>query len=339
MKILHFKENPTVAFLRSEVLAARQETESLKRQLQHSSLSSSSLDEGAAASGISMIGESVDTNKYHQRLKEAFKQRINLFRDCCYQLTGYMITLSTEREVGRRRKRRPTPTHPPIHKRKRRIYPPTHPPTQFPQVTLRSMYTLNPTPPSPSPHPPTHFQPTAPHPNRLVLLYLPITHPPTHLPTQFPQVTLRSMYAESHDDFLLFQWKGETLEMLETTFTKEKLGKVSPTHPPTHPPTWLNSTRHPPTHPPQTLLDPFRRYNSLPLFLAGIAPSPTHPPTHPPQTLLDILRRYNYLPLFFHPPTHPPTRIFLIRFVAATLSLSSWQASPRSCLNEALCIR
>ncbi|KAM3567435.1 hypothetical protein VYU27_010420, partial [Nannochloropsis oceanica] len=155
-----------------QVAALQQQQQQLQQQQQqHMSMSSASSlggDEsgggggggGGGGLGVSMmmVGETVDSSKYHQRLKEAFKQRINLFRDCCYQLTGYMITLSTDRE--------------------------------------------------------------------------------------FPQVTLRSMYAESQEDCLLFQWRGETLEMLETAFTKHKLRA--------------------------SLLDTLRRYNSLPLFLAGI---------------------------------------------------------------------
>lgn len=41
----------------------------------------------------------VDRNVYGQRLREMFQQRVNLFRDAVYQLTGYMATLKTEREV------------------------------------------------------------------------------------------------------------------------------------------------------------------------------------------------------------------------------------------------
>jgi len=94
------------------------------------------------------------------------------------------------------------------------------------------------------------------------------------------------MYAESHEDFLLFQWRGETLEMLETAFTRNKLGTVRPPSfppPPFLPPfssslvTFINSPTFlpalPPSLPPsllQALLDTLRRYNSLPLFLAGI---------------------------------------------------------------------
>jgi mitotic spindle assembly checkpoint protein MAD1 len=38
------------------------------------------------------------------------------------------------------------------------------------------------------------------------------------------RLRLRSMYAEDPDDSLLFQWKGETLELMETPFA----GKLNP---------------------------------------------------------------------------------------------------------------
>ena len=69
-------------------------------------------------------------------------------------------------------------THPPPH-------PPTqgdlHPDTNY-TYALAALYI----PPPLSPHPPTHIQPTAPRSNRLLLLYLPITHPSIHPPTHPP---------------------------------------------------------------------------------------------------------------------------------------------------------
>lgn len=41
----------------------------------------------------------VDKNVYGQRLREMFQERVRLFRDAVYQLTGFMATLKTEREV------------------------------------------------------------------------------------------------------------------------------------------------------------------------------------------------------------------------------------------------
>ena len=58
-----------------------------------------------------------------------------------------------------------------------------------------------------------------------------------------PRLRLRSMYAESPEDSLLFQWRGEALELMQTPFA-EKLD--------------------------HRMLEHLRRCNSVPCFLSNI---------------------------------------------------------------------
>lgn len=57
-------------------------------------LATSAVDATAAA------GEGIDTSKLHQRLKEAFKERVTAFREAVYLLTGYKVDLLPGSESG-----------------------------------------------------------------------------------------------------------------------------------------------------------------------------------------------------------------------------------------------
>lgn len=44
--------------------------------------------------------DGIDTSKLHQRLKEAFKERVTAFREAVYLLTGYKVDLLPGSEGG-----------------------------------------------------------------------------------------------------------------------------------------------------------------------------------------------------------------------------------------------
>ena len=139
-------------------------------------------------------------------------------------------------------------------------------------------------------HPPTHPNPTAPHPNRLLFLY-----PPT-----------QAIHPVACSNRLLF--------LYPPTHPPTHL----PTHPPTHPPTHMkptaahsnrldllyhpvNSTNHPPTHPD----DGSRRARLLRRRRESIVclnQLSTHPPTHSPEQRIQTALLSS---------THPPTSSFL----------------------------
>jgi len=92
----------------------------------------SSVTAGAAASALG----GVDSTKMNKRLKEMFRERISIFREAVYLLTGYKVDLFTAEASS----------------------------------------------------------------------------------SDLPKLKVRSMYAETPDDCLLFQWRGDVLELLETPF-------------------------------------------------------------------------------------------------------------------------
>ena len=86
-------------------------------------------------------------------------------------------------------------------------------------------------------------QPTAPHSNRLLLLYLPIHQPPTHPPTHPPLATAKAIVSlmSPHGVRPVLQVIFDGMGAYEWQVRKKK-----PTHPPTHPPTHLLT--HPPIY-------------------------------------------------------------------------------------------
>ena len=86
-------------------------------------------------------------------------------------------------------------------------------------------------------HPPTHPPtppptPTAPHSNRLVLLYLPI-HPSTH-PPSFPIKKKQTTLGPRGRNVVLMRDVGYP-EVINDGVTIARYLRVPPTHPPTHP--------------------------------------------------------------------------------------------------------
>jgi mitotic spindle assembly checkpoint protein MAD1 len=82
-RVLHLETNPL-----SEAIRERYESEIrlLRRQLE-------ATGQKPAAAGNS-AGE-VDPSKLHQRLKEQFKEKIGLFREAVYLMTGYKVDMVT----------------------------------------------------------------------------------------------------------------------------------------------------------------------------------------------------------------------------------------------------
>ena len=176
-------------------------------------------------------------------------------------------------------------------------HPPTHPPTPNPQHPTRkpekhTTYLL-------SPHPPTLPPPTAPHFNRLALLYLP-THPPTHPPTHlFLQSKSGAISFVNEvpwviEPVYIAQWGTMWIMMRREKRDRHNFKVNPPTHLSTHLPTHLP---HPPTIFSLSICTAAQS-NRLALL---------HPPTHNPEHLIRTASLFSTFPLPTHPPTHPPT--------------------------------
>jgi len=159
-RVLHLVQNPSAASTASKSCTPGQkfsnQTEELRhlrdenKRLQDLLLSRTSLDESEGkdnhsgssskiALDTSVMPENntsiIDSGKHNQRLKDVFKERITLFKEAVYLLTGFKIDLFSE--------------------------------------------------------------------------------------DNHPMLRLRSMYAESPDDSLLFRWRGTSLELMDTPFAKK----------------------------------------------------------------------------------------------------------------------
>ena len=84
MKVLHLTQNPSASFSKGLAEAVS------------NALASSAVDTTAVGIGA----DGIDTSKLHQRLKEAFKERVTAFREAVYLLTGYKVDLLPGSEGG-----------------------------------------------------------------------------------------------------------------------------------------------------------------------------------------------------------------------------------------------
>jgi mitotic spindle assembly checkpoint protein MAD1 len=82
-RALHMDKNPLIDAIRERYQA---EIYSLRRKLEQ--MTGQKIPEGVLPSP-----EGVDPNKLHQRLKESFKEQINMFREGVYLITGYKIDM------------------------------------------------------------------------------------------------------------------------------------------------------------------------------------------------------------------------------------------------------
>lgn len=82
MKVLHLAQNPSASFSKGLAEAVS------------NALASSVVDTTAVGA------DGIDTSKLHQRLKEAFKERVTAFREAVYLLTGYKVDLLPGSECG-----------------------------------------------------------------------------------------------------------------------------------------------------------------------------------------------------------------------------------------------
>ena len=82
-RALHMDKNPLIDAIRERYQA---EIYSLRRKLEQ-------MTGEKIPDGILPTPEGVDPNKLHQRLKESFKEQINIFREGVYLITGYKIDM------------------------------------------------------------------------------------------------------------------------------------------------------------------------------------------------------------------------------------------------------
>ena len=75
-RVLHMTDSPITEALKHEISVLRRQVESLTGT--------------RPKAGSSM---ELDPNKYHQRLKESFKEQISCFREGVYMMTGYKIDM------------------------------------------------------------------------------------------------------------------------------------------------------------------------------------------------------------------------------------------------------
>jgi mitotic spindle assembly checkpoint protein MAD1 len=76
-RLLHLSNNPLTEALREEIKV-------LKRQVEV-------LSGGNDAKKVSSVSNDVDPTKFHQRLKQSFKEQIGRFREGVYLMTGYKV--------------------------------------------------------------------------------------------------------------------------------------------------------------------------------------------------------------------------------------------------------
>lgn len=82
-RTLHMDKNPLIDAIRERY---QTEINSLRRKLEQTT--------GQKVSDSTLLSpEGVDPNKLHQRLKESFKEQINIFREGVYLITGYKIDM------------------------------------------------------------------------------------------------------------------------------------------------------------------------------------------------------------------------------------------------------
>mmetsp|Transcript_1539 Transcript_1539/g.3104 ORF Transcript_1539/g.3104 Transcript_1539/m.3104 type:complete len:723 (+) Transcript_1539:97-2265(+) len=90
-RVLHLSHNPLTEALKQEVAVLKRQIQVLKQKPFASSENKG--DTTTSTATVTAVGNDVDPNKLHQRLKESFKEQIGRFREGVYLITGLKIDM------------------------------------------------------------------------------------------------------------------------------------------------------------------------------------------------------------------------------------------------------
>ncbi|KAL3941495.1 MAG: hypothetical protein SGBAC_004164 [Bacillariaceae sp.] len=97
-RVLHLSHNPLTEALKQEVAVLKRQIQVLKQpptieKKKDSGTAATNAAAAPTATATGVVGNDVDPNKLHQRLKESFKEQIGRFREGVYLITGLKIDM------------------------------------------------------------------------------------------------------------------------------------------------------------------------------------------------------------------------------------------------------